>query len=85
MYPYTALKLKEQKKNTLKDFIGVAGQFGVTHMIVFSQTEKACYLRLIKNTKGPTITFKIDEYSLARDVINHWQKKRASKIFSRDL
>lgn len=54
-------------------------------MMVFSQTEKACYLRLIKNPKGPTITFKIDEYSLARDVIKYWQKKRVSKIFSRDL
>ena len=36
MYPYTASKLKESKKNTLKDFVSVAGIFGVTHMIVFS-------------------------------------------------
>jgi ribosome biogenesis protein SSF1/2 len=25
MYPYTALKLRESKKNSLKDFLGVAG------------------------------------------------------------
>ena len=25
LYPFTALKLKESKKNTLKDFISVAG------------------------------------------------------------
>jgi ribosome biogenesis protein SSF1/2 len=72
MYPYTALKLKEQKKNTLKDFISVAGSFGVTHMMVFSQTDKSCYLRMMKNPKGPTITFKIDGYSLAKDVIKYW-------------
>ena len=36
LYPYTALKLKESKKNTIKDFISVAGQFGVTHMLCFS-------------------------------------------------
>ena len=36
LHPYTALKLKESKKNTLKDFISVAGIFGVTHMLVFS-------------------------------------------------
>lgn len=36
MYPYTALKLKDKKKNTLKDFLSVAGQFGVTHMMMFS-------------------------------------------------
>jgi ribosome biogenesis protein SSF1/2 len=71
LYPFTASKLKESKKNTLKDFIAVAGQFAVSHMLVFSQTDKACYLRLIKNPKGPTVTFKIDEYSLAKDVIKY--------------
>jgi ribosome biogenesis protein SSF1/2 len=39
MYPFTALKLKENKKNTMKDFLGVAGQFGVSHMMIFSQTD----------------------------------------------
>lgn len=69
MYPYTALKLKDRKKNTIKDFISVAGQYGVTHMMMFSQTDKACYLRFLKNPKGPTITFKVDQYSLAKDVV----------------
>ncbi len=36
MYPNTALKLKESKKNTLKDFVSVAGVFGVTHMMMFT-------------------------------------------------
>ncbi len=71
LYPYTAINLKESKKNSIKDFISVAGQFGVSHMLVFSQTDKACYLRLIKNPKGPTITFKIDDYSLAKDVVKY--------------
>ena len=39
MYPFTASKLRESKKNSLKDFLGVAGQFGVTHMMMLSQTE----------------------------------------------
>jgi len=38
-------------------------------MMMFTQTENANYLRLIKNPKGPTLTFKIKEYSLARDVV----------------
>lgn len=25
MYPYTAMKLKESKRNSIKDFLGVAG------------------------------------------------------------
>jgi ribosome biogenesis protein SSF1/2 len=71
LYPFTASKLKESKKNTLKDFIAVSGQFAVSHMLVFSQTDKSCYLRVIKNPKGPTVTFKIDEYSLAKDVVKY--------------
>ena len=54
-------------------------------MMMFSQTEKACYMRLLKNPKGPTITFKIQEYSLAKDVVAFQQKKRNSKIFSKTL
>ena len=70
----------------MKDFISVAGQYGVSHMLLFSQTEKACYLRLIKNPKGPTVTFKISEYSLSKDVIKYQQSaKRYSKIFSKEL
>ena len=71
MYPYTASKLKESKKNSLKDYLGVAGQFGVTHMMMLTQTEKGNYIRMIKNPKGPTITFKIDEYCLSKDVISY--------------
>ena len=83
MYPYTALKLRESKRNSMKDYLGVAGQFGVTHMMIFTQTEAGNYLRFIKNPKGPTITFKIDEYCLAKDVARYQQKhKKNSKIFS---
>ncbi|TYG51628.1 hypothetical protein ES288_A08G078800v1 [Gossypium darwinii] len=33
MLPYTALKLKEKKRNNLKDFLNVAGPMGVTHFL----------------------------------------------------
>ena len=71
MYPFTALNLQESKKNSMKDFLGVAGQYGVTHMMVMTQTEAGNYLRLIKNPKGPTITLKVNEYSLSRDVASY--------------
>jgi ribosome biogenesis protein SSF1/2 len=86
MYPFTAIKLRESNKNSLKDFLGVAGQFGVSHMMLVTQTETANYLRLIKNPKGPTITLKVDEYSLSKDVLKYQQEtKRNSKIFSMTL
>ncbi len=86
MYPYTATNLKESRKNSLKDFISVAGLYGVTHMLIFTQTEKSNYLRFIKNPKGPTMTFKIEEYALAKDVVKYMQaNKKHSKIFSQTL
>jgi ribosome biogenesis protein SSF1/2 len=82
MYPYTAIRLKEQKKNTIKDFLGAAGQYGVSHMMMYTQTEQGNYLRLIKNPKGPTLTFRIDEFALSRDVVSFIKaNKRHSKIF----
>lgn len=86
MYPYTAMKLRESKKNSIKDFVGVAGQFGVSHMMILTQTESGNYLRVAKLPKGPTMTFKIDSYSLARDVVKYQQSaRRHSKIFSTAL
>lgn len=86
MYPYTAMNLKESKKNSIKDFVGAAGQFGVSHMMIITQTENGNYLRIIKNPKGPTMVFKIDEYTLAKDVVKFQQaNKRHSKNYSTDL
>jgi ribosome biogenesis protein SSF1/2 len=36
MYPYTASKLKESSRNTIKDFMAAAGTFGVSHMMMFT-------------------------------------------------
>ena len=43
-------------------------------------------MRIIKNPKGPTMTFRIEEYSLSRDVVSFTQQhKRHSKIFTTTL
>lgn len=68
MLPYTALNLKEKKRNNLKDFLNVAGPMGVTHFLIISKTATAPYLRVARTPQGPTLTFKIQEYSLAVDV-----------------
>lgn len=49
MYPNTALQLQESKKNVLKDFLSVAGIFGVSHMMILTKTDKSNFLRVIKN------------------------------------
>ncbi|XP_040961695.1 peter Pan-like protein [Gossypium hirsutum] len=48
MLPYTALKLKEKKRNNLKDFLNVAGPMGVTHFLVLSKIKTSPVLRVAK-------------------------------------
>ncbi|ONH93926.1 hypothetical protein PRUPE_8G261200 [Prunus persica] len=76
MLPYTALKLKENRRNKLKDFLNVAGPMGVTHFLMLSKTPTAPYLRVARTPQGPTLTFKIQEYSLATDVVRSQLRPR---------
>ncbi|EKX31953.1 hypothetical protein GUITHDRAFT_148967, partial [Guillardia theta CCMP2712] len=68
MSPYCALKLKERKSNNLKDYVALSGTLGVSHMLCFSTTELGTYLRLAKMPRGPTLYFKVEEYSLSKDI-----------------
>jgi len=70
MEPNTASSLKVSEKNTIKDFVSIAGPLNVTHLVMFSRSEISPYLRLTRLPHGPTLTFKILQYSLARDVVS---------------
>ena len=68
MFCYVYILFQEKKRNSLKDFLNVAGPMGVTHFLILSKTATAPYLRVGRTPQGPTLTFKINEYSLAVDV-----------------
>uniref|UniRef100_A0A914XC57 Brix domain-containing protein n=1 Tax=Plectus sambesii TaxID=2011161 RepID=A0A914XC57_9BILA len=70
MEPYTASRLKVMKRNNLKDFVINAAPFGVTHLMVLTRSENSLTLRIIRNPQGPTLTFKIKEYTLAKHVLS---------------
>jgi len=72
--PYTALNLKVKRKNVIKDFVSIAGLLNVTHLIILTRTTKAMYLRFCRLSRGPTLVFKIVNYTLARDVISNLRK-----------
>ncbi len=76
MEPYTARNLREQKNNRMKDFLHVSGPLGVTHFIIMSATEQSRYMRIAKTPRGPTLTFRISEYALMRDVAASQRKPR---------
>jgi ribosome biogenesis protein SSF1/2 len=75
MLPYTAAELKATKKNSLKDFVAIAGPLHVTHLLLFTQTELGDNMKIIRVPRGPSLHFKLLEYSLNNDVLNV-QKKR---------
>ncbi|KAI9314268.1 Brix domain-containing protein [Dichotomocladium elegans] len=79
MEPYTATHLKERKANRLKDFVMVAPQLGVTHFMIFSRTEKSTNLRIARVPRGPTLTFRVDEYSLTKDCLRLQKSPRTNK------
>lgn len=68
MSPNTAQDLKAQKRNKLRDFVDVAGALHVSFFLILSATDKHCYLRLVRSPRGPTLTFRVNSYSLASDV-----------------
>ena len=60
--------LRAQKRNKLRDFVDVAGSLRVSFFLIVSATDKASYLRLVRTPHGPTLTFRIQKYSLCSDV-----------------
>ena len=72
--PFTATNLKVRKGNVIKDFLSVAGHLNVTHLIIFTKTEKAGYLKLARLPRGPTLTYKIVNFTLTKDVRSSLKK-----------
>ncbi|KAL6449734.1 SSF1 Ribosome biogenesis protein SSF1 [Candida maltosa Xu316] len=69
MQPHTAINLKERKSNRLKDFIVMCGPLHVSDIFVFNQSETGnITLRIGKLPRGPNLQFKVNTYSLAKDI-----------------
>ena len=69
MEPNTASKLKERKNNKLKDYQAIAGPLGVSHFMLFTQTEENLNFRFAVFPNGPTLYYRINEYCLIKDVV----------------
>ncbi|KAJ6258512.1 hypothetical protein Dda_6555 [Drechslerella dactyloides] len=70
MEPYTAARLRERKSNKVKDFTTMAGPLGVTQILMFSRSEGGnVTLRILRTPRGPTLHFKVLNYSLCKDVV----------------
>jgi ribosome biogenesis protein SSF1/2 len=69
MEPGTATRLKERKGNRLRDYVTMCGPLGVTHLMLFSRSESGnTNLRLCVAPRGPTFHFRVEKYSLTKDI-----------------
>ncbi|KAJ2852715.1 rRNA-binding ribosome biosynthesis protein [Coemansia brasiliensis] len=66
MEPYTAVRLRERPSNKIKDYQAVSNQLGLTHLLLFSQTTST-NLRIARFPRGPTLYFRVEKYSLAKE------------------
>ncbi|XP_072104235.1 uncharacterized protein [Mobula birostris] len=76
MEPYTARSLTVRKKNLLKDFVSVAGPLGVTHFLIFTKSPTSVNLKLARLPRGPTLTFRVCQYSLVKDIVSSLKRHR---------
>lgn len=85
MQPHTAVRLKERKSNKLKDFVVMCGPLGVSHLFIFTQSEKTgnVSLKIARTPHGPTITFQVADYSLDKDIRKFM--KRPKSLNKEDL
>lgn len=68
-----------KKGNVLKDYVSIASYFHVSHLCILTRTVVSPYLKICKIPRGPTLTFRILNYSLARDVLSRLRKQVKTK------
>mmetsp|Transcript_8502 Transcript_8502/g.12688 ORF Transcript_8502/g.12688 Transcript_8502/m.12688 type:complete len:423 (-) Transcript_8502:118-1386(-) len=68
MGPNTASNLKERSYNRTKDYASVASHLGITHLLAISETKSNIVLRVGRFHNGPTLHFRIPQYSLCKHV-----------------
>jgi len=72
MLPYTALKTEVSSKASFKDIVQYATKVWISHFLILSLTEVSPMLKIAKLPLGPTLTFRIKEYT-TRDQLNDFR------------
>lgn len=71
------LQVKERSRNKLKDYIVLAPALHVTHLLAFTLTEVAPSLRTVRLPGGPTLSFRVERYSLVKDVLSSVRRAKS--------
>ncbi|ODN97396.1 ribosome biogenesis protein SSF1/2 [Cryptococcus wingfieldii CBS 7118] len=68
--PNTASRLRERPNARLRDYLTIAPSLKVTHLLAFTLTDAAnVHLRVARFPQGPTLTFRVQRYSLTKDLV----------------
>jgi ribosome biogenesis protein SSF1/2 len=59
---------KERSRNKLKDYLVMAPALKVSHLLAFTLTDVAPSLRMVRLSDGPTLSFRVERYSLIKDI-----------------
>ena len=70
MEPHTASRLQERKSNRLRDYTSMVGPLGVSHLLLFYRAKESgnINLKIAVTPRGPTLSFRVERYSLAKDL-----------------
>ena len=68
--------MQERTRNKLKDYLVMGPALQVTHLLAFSLTQKSPTFKLVRLPAGPTLSFRVERYSLMKDVLNSRKRKR---------
>jgi ribosome biogenesis protein SSF1/2 len=55
----------------------MAPTLGVTHLLAFTLTDVAPSLRIIRLSAGPTLSFRLERYSLLKDITRTSRKAKS--------
>jgi len=69
--------VKERTRNKLKDYVVLAPTLHVTHLLAFTLTDVAPSLRIVRLPGGPTLSFRIERYSLVKDVLSSVRRAKS--------
>ncbi|XP_017074725.1 protein Peter pan [Drosophila eugracilis] len=75
MEPFTASNLREKRMNRIKDFVSLSSFFHVSHMGIFNKASTQLSFKVVRLPRGPSLTFKVHQFTLARDVISLSKKQ----------
>ncbi|KAF2202353.1 Brix-domain-containing protein [Delitschia confertaspora ATCC 74209] len=79
MEPDTAIRLKERRANKLRDYTTMCGPLGVSHLLLFSRSESGnTNMRLARTPQGPTLQFRVEQYSLCKDILKALRTPRST-------